>query len=421
MDYTNVTVGTTHIAIIKLAAQNSSAEDLLINSGGPGGSGVDLVLQGAPAISAKVGTQYNLIGIDPRGVNNSGPDVSCFPGYPAAARNAFYAEAFAVPEDTSAYGLKKNFQTIGAYGDWCTGVYSVNDTAKYISTAAVAQDFLHYIEVAAQHKGSEPSEAKLNYYAVSYGTVLGATFASLFPDRINRMVLDGVVDSEDYYAGGWKTSIYDTDEAFRAFFRTCFDAGPKLCAFHKNATSWEQLEERYNVILAALKQSPFPVADPFSQYATELAFIPAVVTWQDLVQSIFAYTYFPVSQFPIIAQVISELEAGDATSLWAAKAAARIVSPTDGFAYDPREVRTLTSCLDAGGRFNTSTIEEYTEHVDFMANRSQYGGLAVTGIIGPICRNLNVFPPESQAFEGKDETLLGSRLILTCSRCYVRQ
>ncbi|KAF2181145.1 alpha/beta-hydrolase [Zopfia rhizophila CBS 207.26] len=401
LDYANPSVGTTSIAIIKKPSQNASAEDLLINPGGPGGSGVDMVLSGYEAIIAKVGSQFNLVGIDPRGVNNSGPDLTCFPGYPPAARNAFYAEAFAIPDNTSEYGLARSFQMTGAYGEWCSSIYHVNDTAKYANTVAVAHDFLHYIELRAESLGCPPEEAKLWYYGISYGTVLGATFASLFPHRIARMIVDGVVDSEDYYNGGWESAPLDADEAVRAFFKDCFAAGPELCVFHQNATSWEELEQRYLAILDSLKKSPIAVADPVSPTTAALGLIPAAVTWQDLVQNMFAYSYFPIPRFPIIAQVLTELEVGNATSLHAAKSGARIVSPTDSPPYDMREARTLVSCVDAYGRFNASTIEEYTDYIDLMVNTSQYGGLAVASIVGPICRKLNVYPPESQAFSGK--------------------
>jgi pimeloyl-ACP methyl ester carboxylesterase len=399
LDYDNVTAGTTHIAIIRLPAKNASAEDLLVNPGGPGGSAVSTVRSSYWDVQDKVGTQYNLIGIDPRGVSNSGPDISCFPGYPAAGRNAFYAEVFAIPDDTSAYGLQKNFQAVGAYGDWCTSIYNVNDTAKYIGTVAVAQDMIRYIELAAEDRGREPSEAKLNYYGLSYGTVLGATFASLYPKRIHRMLLDGVVDSVDYYAGGWKTAPYDTDKAVRTFFEDCLEAGP-ICVFRGNATSWEQLQERYTAIMDSLKRTPLYAADPFSNFATALHLIPAVFTWQDLIWRTMSYMYSPGLTFLTLAQLLVDLEVGNAMGLWPGNNAARIVSPVDDVAYDQREAEALISCLDANGRFNTSTIGQYTEHVEFMANRSRYGGLAVVSTVGPICRNLRVSPPTSQTFEG---------------------
>lgn len=52
----------------------------------------------------------------------------------------------------------------------------------------------------------------LQYLGFSYGTFLGNTFGSMFPDRVKRMVLDGVVDATDYTAQGWITNLQDTDK-----------------------------------------------------------------------------------------------------------------------------------------------------------------------------------------------------------------
>ncbi|KAJ4150242.1 hypothetical protein LMH87_011000 [Akanthomyces muscarius] len=67
---------------------------------------------------------------------------------------------------------------------------------------------------------------RLQYIGFSYGTVLGNYFASLFPERVSRMVLDGVVDSYDYASGpGWSTNTQDTDKMMEIFFAGCFNAG----------------------------------------------------------------------------------------------------------------------------------------------------------------------------------------------------
>jgi pimeloyl-ACP methyl ester carboxylesterase len=74
---------------------------------------------------------------------------------------------------------------------------------KYANTVAVAYDMRHYIELRARSLGRAPEDAKHWYYGQSYGTILGQTFATLFPHRIERMILDGVSDTNDYYEGGW--------------------------------------------------------------------------------------------------------------------------------------------------------------------------------------------------------------------------
>lgn len=373
---------------------------MLLNSGGPGGSAVEFVLNAAELVLDKTGRNYNLIGIDPRGVNNSGPNLGCFPGYPVAGRNAFYADVFDAVDNSSEYGLQTSFQHVNTYGEWCSGIYSVNDTAKYAGTVAVVQDFIHYTELAAKAQNREPSEAKLNFYGISYGTVIGATIATLYPDRINRMVLDGVVDTEDYYEGGWRTAAYDSDEAVRSVFRACFEAGPELCPFHQNAASWEQLEERFNAMLDGLRQAPIPVAVPLSSEVHDLKLLPHLITWRDLLYGALMFSYDPFNSYPMLVQALAQLEIGNVSSLTGVVTRSKTVSPMLSDTYDSREALTLISCLDAQGRFNTSSIEEYTDYIAFMTNRSQYGGLVISAFSGPICSKLNILPPESQAWKG---------------------
>jgi pimeloyl-ACP methyl ester carboxylesterase len=357
--------------------------------GGPGGSGVDAVLTGHTVYTEKLGDQFNIIGFDPRGVNNSVLSVSCFPKDPinTIAQNIFFADVFnPVRNDT----LERGFAKAGAYGDWCTSYLAENGTAGYANTVAVAHDMLRYIETAAKQQGSKPEDAKLWYYGISYGTVLGATYAALFPDRIERMIVDGVVDSEDYYNGQWHTALIDADAAVRSFFSYCYEAGPELCAFHQNATSEDALKQRYLKIFQSLEAEPIEVADP------TLGIPPVTITWEDLSLIMFTVAYSP-ARFPTLALGLTDLEKGNATLLAYADVDALSLIRKG---YDSREVRTQTSCIDANGRFNLSTIEQYEEHVNFLNKLSFFGGPFLSGIIGGPCRNLDIYPPESQVMKG---------------------
>ena len=71
-----------------------------------------------------------------------GPSSDCFAGYSHVARNAFFADAYAPADLAHEYTLKKSHQSVLAYGKWCSQIYAVNNTAKYASTVATAQDML---------------------------------------------------------------------------------------------------------------------------------------------------------------------------------------------------------------------------------------------------------------------------------------
>lgn len=139
-------------------------EDILINPGGPGESGVGAVLRLGPML-AQLMPQYNIVGFDPRGVNNSGPALRCFgEDERSRAREKEYSTQFSRTVDgKSERSLRYQFEASTAFGKWCTK-FNENTQAKYANTVAVAQDMAHYTEMVAKASGKDPKEAKLNYY-----------------------------------------------------------------------------------------------------------------------------------------------------------------------------------------------------------------------------------------------------------------
>lgn len=403
LDYNNKSVGTVNLAIIKRSGENEDAPEVLVNPGGPGGSSVEMVRYDYERVQEKIGTQYSLIGIDPRGVGNSGPSSDCFPEYSYIARNSFLAEVFAPADITSDYALRKSHEYMRGYGNWCSSVYKVNGTARYAGTVATAQDMFHYIELRAESKGEPPAKAKLRYYGISYGTILGGTFASLYPGRIERMIIDGVMDLEDHYNGGWEKSIVDNDEAARYFFKRCFEAGPTLCLFHQNASSWEELEQRYTHIVEALLDSPIAVGDfGLAKSTVELFRIvatPTLLTWQDVVNTMFTTSYLlQPDAYIALDYVLTELQTGLTQYLNVVPVKAQI--STSFPKYDERMARILVNCLDANRRLNISEFSQYKSFIEKLYKTSVYGGLNTAYQSGPICSHLEISPPESQVFDG---------------------
>lgn len=365
-----------------------------------------MVLQSSASIEAKIGTDYSLVGIDPRGVNNSEPSSDCFRGYPFQTRNAFITDALGPADISSDAILKEQHQSLLAYGKWCSEMYSVNGTAKYASTVATAQDMLHYISLRAQDAGQTAEEAKLWFYGISYGSILGPTFASLYPTRVGRMIIDGVLGLADHYNGGWETAIEDTDKAAKSFFKECFEAGPALCSFHQNATSWQDIENRYLGLLAELKAKPIGLGNPILEPGNPLNVDPSipppspfVLKWTDMVTQFFGTLYKVAPSLSVAFDIIlTGLQSRDQEYLPFASLKGQIsVTNPD---YEERMARVLVSCLDANGRADYTAFDDFKAFVDGMYERSNYGGLSVAAITGPVCSQLNVRSPESQTFDG---------------------
>lgn len=162
-------MGTTHVSFVKWSSNTTSpnaTQDIVYNPGGPGASGIIALTQDLDAYLDAFGTDYNLVSFDPRGVNNSGPDLSCFRGQKGTSM-LYDQEAFLPLDADDIKTYRKAFQDSAAWGDFCTDAHSgANDTAKYANTIATATDMLHYTELLAKSKGQDPKKSELWYYGI---------------------------------------------------------------------------------------------------------------------------------------------------------------------------------------------------------------------------------------------------------------
>ncbi|KAF3042883.1 hypothetical protein E8E12_003513 [Didymella heteroderae] len=406
LDYDDPTVGSTNIAFIKHEATAQPAlGDMILNPGGPGGSGVGMVL-GYEKWRLLLGQRYNLIGMDPRGVNNSGPNVDPLSDRPSL-RNEYATEVGFEYDSKSPAAVEKTFVHAGAYGDFAS--QKLSDDGNYVNTPAVSRDMLHFTELAAETRGDNKDEAKLNFFGVSYGSILGTTFAQLFPDRVGRMIIDGVMDPSDYYDGAWTKSVTQGDDAVRAFATQCFDARGE-CAFFANDSSPEALLHRLDTVLQDLEDHPMGVSDPYW-----FAF-PAVVNHMDLHGFIMWATYNSYERFPLLAYALTELEARNGTSLaiFSSKGVdfpgdTTCDAPTPG--YNLALTKYITACNDMDGRYNISSVEKYEEYINNLEDVSKYLGPPWARVMTLYCRKLRFSPPESQKFAAYEEVQTSSPIL----------
>ena len=178
IDYADLTVGTFKLALLRYRAQDQKNRigSLIVNPGGPGGSGVDYAFNAEYVFDPDILDRYDIVGFDPRGVNRSAP-IECLTD---KETDASYA-ADAKP-DTEAE-LEKSLAESKEFINKCQ---EANEYLDHYSTANSARD-MDILRAALGDK-------KINFFGKSYGTYLGTLYAQFFPDKVGRMVLDGALD-----------------------------------------------------------------------------------------------------------------------------------------------------------------------------------------------------------------------------------
>ncbi|MFG1780939.1 alpha/beta hydrolase [Rhodococcus oryzae] len=179
LDYRDPQGTTIELAISRMASTDPDSRRgiILTNPGGPGGRGLGMPANLREGMTPDVSEAYDVIGMDTRGLGNSTP-LDC-----GLTDMTWFR---ATGADRS--GFDENVRRASKAADLCWDKYP--DVLPHINTANIARD-LDVIRAAL-------GEEKASYFGWSYGTVLGATYSQMFPERIDRLVLDSAVDPAKY-------------------------------------------------------------------------------------------------------------------------------------------------------------------------------------------------------------------------------
>lgn len=125
------------------------------------------------------------------------------------------------------------------------------------------------------------------------------TAHSRFPNRIHRLVVDGVVDAYNYKQTLWSDNLFDTEKDMNQLYHHCARAGHPACALANPDGSTTPSEVRYRItnLTTTLLHNPLPVIGPN----------PEVITYSDVKNLIFAGLYTPIKSFPYIANLLADL------------------------------------------------------------------------------------------------------------------
>ncbi|WP_344874695.1 alpha/beta hydrolase [Nonomuraea antimicrobica] len=272
VDYADPASGKIDIVISRLASKNPSKRRgvLLLNPGGPGGPGLAypgfLVARGLPA---SVQDSYDLIGMDTRGIGHSAP-VSC--GFTTNGPYRGNVPPYAVDDAA----VVKQAEVVKGVAEKC----AKNDGKghlRHLTTANTARD-LDRIRSAL-------GEKKTNFLGYSYGSSLGAAYASMFPERSDRIVLDSNYGDTHLDSDDMRRYALGMEQTFPAFAKW---VAKRHDSYGLGRTP-EEVRATYFKIAERLDKEPIPGGDggtfraaTFAALYTESQYAPTAQLWQSL-------------------------------------------------------------------------------------------------------------------------------------------
>ncbi|MGO4491738.1 alpha/beta hydrolase [Arthrobacter sp. 2YAF22_2] len=282
VDYSKPDGGTIELAALKLAAKGGNKKgSLLVNPGGPGGSGYDFVRDaGSTNISEKVRANFDVVGFDPRGVKRSAP-VTCLTDQ---ERDASRAKIYNLDTDA---GLAEAFADNKAIAAKCAE--KTGPVLAHVDTVSAAKDLDILRGVL--------NDTKLNYLGYSYGTFLGSTYASLFPDNVGRMVLDGALDPSLSYEELTSGQAKAFEKAIRSYVTKCLQGSG--CPF--SGTPDDAIKQ-IQAIIAAVEAAPETAKD-------------GRVVNASMFVSGFILPFYNDTNWPVLTQALASAMKGDVSPM----------------------------------------------------------------------------------------------------------
>jgi len=282
LDYDDPDGDTIDLALVRAPATADREGAVLFNPGGPGASGFDPIAVNGPYIQGSLGlSHFDLIGFDPRGVERSGGIVCVDDAFQDA--HLYLDDTPDTPEEQALIDGEKD-----AFIDACLEKY--DDTLPLYSTANTARD----MDLIRAALGDE----QLSYLGISYGTYLGAVYATLFPDRVRAMVLDSAMDPDgDTIEQQYLTQLVGFEGAFHEWAAWCEERSE--CAFAD-----VDVAARWDALRLQLDEQPLSSDDgrEINQATLERATTAAL---------------YSDSQWPVLAEALADAESGDGAAILA--------------------------------------------------------------------------------------------------------
>ncbi|KZO93675.1 alpha/beta-hydrolase [Calocera viscosa TUFC12733] len=315
LDYFNPEAGVASLALAKYPATNKVEKrlgTLFVNPGGPGGSGVNFVYRTGRNISELLDGRYDIVSWDPRGINGTTPRIECFATqteqdiyYAHSAQEAgLYLANASDPSERASFvdQVKLEDARNRALVELCVN-RTGREALSHVGTSTVVRDLERLSSVL------EGESTPVNFWGFSYGTIVGSYFVNMFPERVGRVAIDGVVDpvqwSHSHPVTWSKDHFVSAEDVFTGFLDACTQAGPERCPIAPSSNNSLELRRQIDDIFSQLAEAPLPVPN---------AKRPGALTAGQLRQIMFIYMSKPRT-WPEFASMLHSLMAGDGVPL----------------------------------------------------------------------------------------------------------
>lgn len=322
---------------------------LLVNPGGPGASGVEYARAARAVVTEDVLERYDVVGFDPRGVGQSDP-IECV----GHARLDEFTASDSTPDDAAEIQAMQD--AVAGFGAACQE--NSGDLLANMSTEDVARD----LDVLRAVLGDQA----LTYLGKSYGTVIGARYADLFPQRVGRMVLDGAMDPASTIDEVALGQAQGFEAAFEAFIAWCVDQ--PTCSL---GSSPDVARRAMADLLERADADPLPTGRPDRPLTESLAFVGVALP-----------LYYPAEQgYPMLdAALAPAIEDGDGAALLELSDLYLDRTSDGQYRSNMSEAALAVNCLDRGDPDTTvaqtrAGVAEFTAAAPIFGAQLAWSGL----------------------------------------------
>ncbi|MEY3806409.1 MAG: hypothetical protein RIR69_1221 [Actinomycetota bacterium] len=255
-DYENPSIGQFTLSLVMRPADDRSQRigSLLVNPGGPGFGGTTIAENASSYLSERLLNVFDIVGWDPRGTGWSTPAIDCIEDY----------DKYFTIDPTPSNDAEKQTM-IDASSDFAAKCKESNgDILPYVSTNNSARDMNAIREALG--------EDKISYFGFSYGSELGGTWATLFPETVRAAVLDGATDPGADYVQAGLDQARGFENEFTKFLTRC--SNDSTCVFHNNGdarAAFERLTESLDENPLVVESDRAPVNQAVLQTAVAMA------------------------------------------------------------------------------------------------------------------------------------------------------